>query len=66
MKERWIASAVGAGFTPAQAEWLWTAIPFHPLVEEWKTNRHRDVLNEFLRDSGALIGSHAEGLPICR
>ena len=36
MKERWIASAVGAGFTAAQAEWLWTAIPCHPLVEEWK------------------------------
>jgi hypothetical protein len=31
-----VASAVAAGFTEAQAEFLWTAIPFHPLNEEWK------------------------------
>ena len=31
-----IAGAVAAGFSEAQAEFLWTGIPFHPLVSEWK------------------------------
>lgn len=41
-----IASAVEAGFTEKQAEWMWTAIPFHPLVEEWK----RDDVGRDLND----------------
>lgn len=36
MKENFIAGAVAAGFTEQQAAFLWTAIPFHPLTEEWK------------------------------
>lgn len=31
-----IAGAVAAGFSEKQAEFLWTGIPFHPLVEGWK------------------------------
>lgn len=57
-----IAGATAAGFTEPQAGFLWTAIPFHPLVGEWKRERGRDVLNETLRDAGCFAGSHAEGL----
>lgn len=64
MKSDWIAGAVRAGFSPEQAEYLWMAIPFHPLVEEWKHTR-RDMLNETLCDSGAFIGTHAEDLFTC-
>lgn len=42
-----IAGSVASGFTEKQAEWLWTAIPFHPLVEEWKDSQHEKIVHEY-------------------
>lgn len=53
-----IAGAVKCGFTEVQASWLWTAIPFHPLVEEWKDARSREVVTEYYAQSrcGVYLG----------